>query len=170
MKNLSGLVLDVYDDTSGAILKELFSSSTELPEITKQAHALSVEERDVLPDQAFALILVDKGVELKKFATVDSCNTALSVAYFIKTAHKLPLEAQSVAANNLWAACEHYGLEAPEELKKLAMGLGSMLSSALIIPNQAREAKNNLAATKGSGGMVMTPDQVKQTKTMQGLT
>lgn len=205
MDKLSGLILDVYDDTEGVVLRELFSSSGEIPDMAKEAHALSAEDRDGLPDEAFALVLVNNEVELKKFATVDETNTALSVMYFNKTAHRLPEEAQSVAAENLWAACEMHGLEAPEWLKKTALDLRKMkknldeapdrpqkfpthgegykktaatkeaigalglLSGALVVPQQAGEARKNLAATKGAKGTVMTPGQIKMRRAQMGM-
>lgn len=199
MEKLSGLVLDVYDDSDGTILRELFGTSDKIPELTKQAHALTAEERGLLPDEAYALILMNGDIELRKFATIDAGNTALSIAYFLKTASKLPVEAQSVAAENLWAACDHHGLEAPEELKKvalnlreiksnldkapershpkyptrgkdkLAFGLGGLLTGAMIVPGQVGEARRNLAATKGTQGAVMTPDEVKQRRAMMGV-
>lgn len=180
MEKLSGLVLDVYDDSDGTVLRECFPSPDELPEITKHAHVLTQDERASLPDEAFALILVDDGIELKKFATIDPGNTALSVHYFLKTANKLPVEAMYVAAENLWAACEQHGLETPETLKKLAlalrenptdkvaMGAMGLLSGAMVVPAQLREARKNLAATSGTGGAVLTPDQVKQRRSMMG--
>lgn len=197
MEKLSGLVLDIYDDAGGTVLRELFKGPEGFPEVTKEAHVLSAQERDALPDEAFALILVDRDVELKKFATIDPGNTQLSVLYFLKTASRLPVEAQSVAAENLWAACEQHGLEVPEELKKIALNLREMksnldkapdraqkfathgetkvamgplglLTGAMIVPGQVGEARRNLAATKGSQGAVMTPDEVKQRRAMMG--
>jgi hypothetical protein len=180
MEKLSGLVLDVYDDSDGSVLRECFEDPDKLPEITKQAHVLTQAERSSLPDEAFALILVDGGVELKKFATIDPGNTALSVHYFLKSAHKLPVEAMHVAAENLWAACEQHGLETPKSLKKLAlalredptdkvaMGAMGLLSGAMIVPAQVREARKNLTASSGTGGAVLTPDQVKQRRSMMG--
>jgi hypothetical protein len=102
MEKLSGLVLDIYDDPAGEVLKSVFP-------------------RGCLPDDAFALILEQDGMELKKFATIDPGNTALSVEYFMKTGHKLPAEAQKVAAHNLCCACEWHGIEPPEELQKIAV-------------------------------------------------
>lgn len=176
MDKLSGLILDVYDDTEGTVLRDLFSSSEEVPDMAKEAHALSAEDRGNLPDDAFALVLVNNGTELKKFATVDETNTALSVMYFSKTAHKLPKEAQSVAAENLWAACDMHGLEAPEWLKKTALSLRKeaisplgLLSGALVVPQQAGEARKNLAATSGTKGAVMTPEQVKMRRAQMGM-
>lgn len=117
MEKLSGLVLDVYDDTDGSILQEIFPGPVDLSELEKSAHALTVEEHSALPDDAYALVLVNGDQVMKKFATVDAGNTALSVMYFLKTAHKLPEEAQKVAAQNLTAACGWYGLVAPDLLK-----------------------------------------------------
>jgi hypothetical protein len=198
MEKLSGLVLDVYDDSDGAVLRELFGTADKLPEVTKEAHALTLEERSALPDEAYALILLDGDVELKKFATVDAGNTALSIAYFLKTANKLPIEAQHVAAENLWAACEQHGFEAPEVLQKVALNLRKMkanldnapnrpqkyetnsetklamgplglLSGAMIVPGQVKEVSKNMAATRGTQGAVVTPGEVKQRRAMMGV-
>lgn len=122
MEKISGLVLDIYDDSGGEILRSVFPTANDLPEIVKHAHALTQEERNNLHDDAFALILTQDDVELKKYATVDSGNTALSVTYFLQTAGKLPIEAQKIAAVNLVCACNSYGIEPPEELQKIASG------------------------------------------------
>lgn len=121
MDKISGLILDVYDDRQGQVLRGLFPDPGALPALVKTAHHVTEEERQALPDDAFALVLVNHGEELKKYATIDAGNTALSVEYFLKTGHKLPVEAQKVAAVNLLAACEWHGLEAPEMLKKASV-------------------------------------------------
>ena len=122
MEKLSGLVLDVYDDQRADILRELFPHDLDLPDLIKTAHAITADEYRSLPDDAFALVLVDGDVELKKFATIDAGNTCLSIEYFLKTAHRLPVEAQKVAAINLMAACGWYDIDPPEELQKVAAG------------------------------------------------
>jgi hypothetical protein len=122
MEKLSGLILDVYDDTPGEVLKGMFPTMESLPEIIKTAHHVTPEEREQLPDDVFALILHDGPVELRKYACVDKGNTCLNVEYFLKTAHKLPAEAQKVAAANLCTACDWYGIEVPEPLRVLATG------------------------------------------------
>lgn len=121
----SGVVLDVYDDVGGQVLRSMFSSKDEVPGFVKQAHALTPDELSKLPDDAFALVLLNGEEKLKKFACIDEGNTALSVLYFLKHAHKLPVEARATAAENLKVACGWYGLDVPEELEKEA-GLGSM--------------------------------------------
>lgn len=54
-------------------------------------------------------------------------------------------------------------------LDKEAIGLMGAAMGALTIPEHARTAKNNLAATKGMQGAVLTPGQVKQRKAQMGM-
>ena len=124
MRSTSGLVLDVYDDFNGAVLTGLFPSREDLPVMVKSAHVISAEERKQLPDDAFALVLLNNGETLRKYACIDEGNTHLSVLYFLENAHKLPEEAQKVAAANLQVACGWYGLEC-EALTKVA-GIASL--------------------------------------------
>ena len=116
----SGLILDVYDDFKGDVLRSLYPSSEGLPDFVKTAQVLSSEDRSRLPDDAFALVLQNGEQVLRKFACIDEGNTALSVQYFLKNAHKLPDEAQKIAATNLVAACGWYDLVVPEPLAKIA--------------------------------------------------
>lgn len=159
MEKLSGLVLDVRDDYNGEILRSIFPTDEALPEFVKSAAQLTPELDATLPDDLFAVVLCDGDVALRKFACIDVGNTALSVEYFFKTAHKLPVEAQKVAAENLVTACGWYGIEAPEDLTKIALGLGTALNIGLTAPGMARQAKMNLDATQGAGHVVVTPHQ-----------
>ncbi len=122
MEKLSGLVLDVFDDPSGEVLKQLFPTADDLPEVVKTAMPLTAVDRSKLPDDVFALVLQDGDVTLRKYACVDEGNTCLNIEYFLKTASKLPEEAQKVAADNLLEACRWYDVEPPEALKKLSTG------------------------------------------------
>lgn len=128
MQKLSGLLLDVYDDNHGDTLREMYPERALVPDLVKQAHLLEVEERNKLPDDLFALVLTDGDTTLRKFACTDPGNTALSIAYFLKTGGKLPEQAQKTAAQNLLIACDWYGLEPPEALQKAA-GIGGALMS-----------------------------------------
>ena len=168
MKKLSGLVLDVYDDGEGEVLKSIFPTQESIPDLVKEAHYLQPEERDELSNDVFALELVDGDVTLRKFACVDAGNTALSVEYFLRTRHKLPEEAQKTAAANLITACGWYGIEPPEVLEKVAISPLGALSAAMILPGAAGEAKRNLQATKGTGGQVLTPEQIKARQAQMG--
>ena len=168
MQKFSGLVLDIYDDAAGSVLKEVYADYGDVPDLMKTAHAITQEEYNRLPDDAFALVLEQGGIELKKFATIDEGNTALSVVYFLKNAHKLPVEAQKIAATNLLAACAWHGITPPSQLEKAA-GLGNLLGGALVAPGAIRESKNNLKATQGAGGAILTPEQIQQRKLQMGL-
>lgn len=158
MEKLSGLILDVYDDGSGEILRSIFPTPEGVPKLIKQAHFISPEERAALPDDVFSLILHSGDASLRKYACVDAGNTALSVEYFLKTAHRLPAEAQKIAAENLVTACGWYGIEPPEALQKIAIGLFSAANLALSGPQIAKETrqaiKRNMQMAQASGGMV----------------
>ena len=104
MQKLSGLILDVYDDRKGEVFKAIFPTRDEVPDLIKSAHFMTEDERRALPDDVFALVLHDGDVTLRKFACTDPANVELSMLYFQKTAHKLPVEAQKVAAKNLLVA------------------------------------------------------------------
>jgi len=162
--HLSGLVLDVYDDQSGETLKSIYPSCDAFPPMVKTAHVLTSEEREVLPDDVFALVLSNgDGAAIRKYACVDPGNTVLSVEYFLSNRGKLPGEAQKVAAANLITACGWYGIEPPEELSKVALlghaaSLG--LNLATTIPAARLEAKDRMATARQSGG-VINPDVVK---------
>jgi hypothetical protein len=116
----AGVRFDFYDDPSGELLKKHFPTAEELPEIVKTAHILNPEERDVLRDEAYALVMLNEGKSLRKFACVDPGNTLMSVVYFGETMDLLPEEAVKVAAANLHSACEEFGIEPPLFLKTAA--------------------------------------------------
>jgi len=171
MQKLSGLVLDVYDDPDGEVLREIFPTYARVPEVIKEAHALSQEERAELPDDLYALVLIDEDTVLRKLACVDSGNTALSVSYFLKTAHKLPDEAQKTAARNLITACGWYGITPPGDLEKIALlggawrvgkllhggSLGAGLALAQtpgILKETAKQTKMGLNAARAAGSNI----------------
>jgi hypothetical protein len=114
----TGQILDFYDDVEGqglaGIPAELIS------DFVKEAQYLDEATRNKLPDDVYALVMLDNGKVMRKYACNDSGNTALSVIYFLENKDKLPEEAQKVAAANLVTACGWYGLEPPDELLKIA--------------------------------------------------
>lgn len=120
MHRLSGFVIDQYDDVDGRVLKGLHPDPSSIPEFVKTAAHLGQDQLAKIADDRFALVLLNEGRKLKKFAMVDRGNTALSVAYLLKQAHLLPKEAVKIAAGNLITACQHYGLGIPDELRKTA--------------------------------------------------
>lgn len=106
--------LDFYDDR-GALLRESIPAS-EIPDFVKSASTLF----DPAEMNAYALVLIEDGETLKKFATADAGNAWLSGLYFAKNRHLLPIEAQKVAATNIKRALADYGIEIPTQIEKLS--------------------------------------------------
>lgn len=142
MRGIASFVVDQYDDTSGEILASRFPNPEGLPDFVKTAHRMTDDELTGMPDDAFALVLFDNGVKMKKFAMVDKGNTALSVVYLLEQGHLLPADVIKVAASNLINACEHYGLDVPKHLKEAAQKGVSGVSGKGQTP-YARGAKVN---------------------------
>lgn len=166
MLKLSGLVLDRYDDVDGS-LRDAYTA-----ELEKTARRYTYDELSALPDETFAVILHDGDLTMKKFSMADAQNLAISVEYFMATGHKLPAEAQKVAAANLLKGCQWYGWvlepDKDEELQKIALGIGALLA-ATEVPGAVRESKNQLAASRPAGGAIMTPAQIKAQRMQMGV-
>ena len=166
----SGLVLDVYDDFRGDTLRQLYPRLEDIPGSIKLAHPLSGDDVQRLPDDVFALVLVNDGTKLRKYACIDEGNTRLSVEYFLKHAHKLPVNAQKVAAENLKVACAWYAIDVPEELEKVALSPGGALQLAMAVPiikGTSGEIHRNLEANKAlreAGHNVVTPEMREAVK------
>lgn len=109
--------VDFYDD-GGQVLRDKFGA--DVPDLIKEAEILSDEDINNLPDHAFAVVLVDGGQKMRKFACVDKAHSAVNAIYLMENSRSLPYEARSVAAHNIKVACEHFGLTVPERLSKLA--------------------------------------------------
>lgn len=158
MNKLSGLVIDFGDDETGDVLRSVYPDKADVPDLVKNASPVSSEQREGLPDDVFALVLHDGETIMRKFACIDEGNTALSVLYFIKNAHKLPEEAQKTAAANLCTACGWYDFAVPEELEKIALGLGAALHLGVMGPEALKKSKTgikrNMNVARQSGSMV----------------
>lgn len=156
----AGIVLDLYDNPHD--LRAIFPSVDVIPDSVKVAHRLSTDELAGLPDDSFALVLLNDGDRLRKFACVDEGNTVLNLGYFFLHGHKLPEEAQKTAAANLKVACGWYGIDVPEELEKIALGLGTVMNAAMlpsIVKGTGGQMRDNLAATRQAGNVIMTPHE-----------
>ena len=111
-------VLDPYDDGFGS-LREFFTGRA-MPDFIKTAAIMSNEALGRLPDHAFAVVMLDDGRCMRKYACTDKAHTAVNVMYFLHNQDSLPEPAKIKAASNLKAACEHFGLDIPEQLVKCA--------------------------------------------------
>jgi hypothetical protein len=149
MKKLSGLVLDFYDDAPGEVLRSVFPKLSDVPDLVKSAYFLSTEDRKLLPDDAFALVLQDRDVTLRKYACIDPGNTFLSLLYLNKVAHRLPSSALEKAAENLQEACRWYW-STPDEFVKSA-GIGGTAMNLL-----GGLAKGAIKNPMGAVGKAMT--------------
>ena len=112
----AGVTLDWYDD-DGVTLKRKFPTVASLPGIIKSA---AVRSKELVPNDDFALMMVDRGHVYRKYACQDPGTTAMSVIYFMEHGDKLPEEAQKTAAKNLVESCVTHGLMPPAALTKVA--------------------------------------------------
>lgn len=112
----AGVTLDYYDDR-GETLKALFPNPDHLPDEIKTA---SVRPKEKLPNEAFALIMLDQGHVFRKYACADPGTTMMSSIYFMEYGDRLPEEAQKTAAVNLVAACLRHNIMPPAEMTKVA--------------------------------------------------
>lgn len=115
----AGVTLDWYDD-KGATLREKFPTVDRLPQVIKEAN---IRPKEKLAHDDFALVAIDEGNVMRKFACHDPGTTAMSVIYFMEHGDKLPESAQKLAAANLVEACRRHEFTPPEALEKVALGV-----------------------------------------------
>lgn len=173
----TGSIIDFYDDPNGLVLKTKMAAG-QVPGFIKTAQFLEEPQRGKLPDDAYALVMVDRGEKLRKYACVDKGNSALSVIYFLENKDKLPEEAQKVAAANLLTACKWYDLRPPAPLMKAAGVVGKALTLAtgapLVHSNTVAGAKRHQKAMMpkvgdltGSATMPLSSDTEKTAGILQ---
>lgn len=134
----TGMIIDFYDDLQGTVLKEKVAQAA-LPDYIKEAQFLNEEAQNKLPDDVYALVMVDQGNKMRKYACVDRGNTALSVLYFLENQHKLPEEAQKTAAANLMTACGWHDIDPPMVLEKAAKAEKPGMAARFFGTKKARE-------------------------------
>ena len=100
-KKLASSTLDFYDDPS--LLKDLFESVDEIPEVIKQAE---------YPTNNYDFALIDDGV--KRYPVNDQGNFLLGVYYFDKLGHTLPQELYKEAIFNLMENITRFKSPVPE--------------------------------------------------------
>lgn len=141
----SGMAVDFYDD-GGQILRDKFGS--DVPDFIKMAEALTAEEREHLPDHAFAVVLVDGEKKMRKFACVDKAHSAINAIYLMENAKSLPYEARGVAAHNIKVACQRYGLRVPEKLTKMASRSKRLIDIDGSVPMVSKVKNADLSGTE----------------------
>lgn len=114
MFKLANQVIDAYDDTEKTWLRKLAT-------INPKCNLLSHEQRSQLKDHDFALSVVTKTAsKLNKFPIADKDSTWISMQYFEKNSHKLPIEACEIAAYHLKTASLKHGLHPTPMVMALA--------------------------------------------------
>lgn len=119
--NLDSLIVDLYDDPRGEVLRRVCASPSDLPDFVKEA-SYAPEALEGLPDEAFAVVVLRDTEKLRKLAMHDPGNTALSALYLIEQAKYLPENFVKTAAENLCNACDAYGIAKPAQLEALRGG------------------------------------------------
>lgn len=115
-----GVVVDPYDD-GFASLKEMFDGQ-EMPEFIKEAAIMEESDLRLLPDHAFAVVVLGQGEPMRKYACTDKAHTAVNVLYLQQNQDSIPRSVKIKAASNLLRACGHYSMEPPPWLAKMAQG------------------------------------------------
>lgn len=144
MHEIAGVVLDVYDD-NGSLLTKIGAA---LPAELADLKMLGEVERNRLPDNAFAGVLVNGEERLRKFACHDAGHTLLSCAYFHHTKDRLPASAKIKIAANLISACKAHGLQPPIQLlKAAAKKLIQSDGAEMLVPPGGAKKQGELAGT-----------------------
>lgn len=141
----TGSIIDFYDDPNGLVLKTKMAAG-QVPSFIKTAQFLEESHRDRLPDDVYALVMVNQGEKFRKYACVDKGNAALSVIYFLENKDKLPEEAQKVAAANLLTACKWHDLQPPAPLMKMAGLLGTAMNLTTLHGNVSKGVQRHSKA------------------------
>lgn len=134
MPRLNRHVFDQYDDGDGQVLRSIVHRVEDIPDFVKTSSMLTPEQHVRTSDDQFALVMIEDGGKLRKYAMVDKGQTALSVLYLLKQAHLLPPQAVKVAASNLIHACLRHELSVPEQLKIAAQTGMSPVSGKSHLP------------------------------------
>jgi hypothetical protein len=167
---IAGIVLDLYDDPKGVVLRnKLASSDRQLPPKLASARVLSAEELERLPDRLFAMVATNGDEVVRKYAMHDEAHLVLSMIYFDEAGHLLPPEVQQKVAANLINGCSWYAMDPPEALVKRAMIGGALtaLTAGMGVMDMASKAREG--AQQGRERMeAFRQAQASGTKTSSG--
>ena len=163
----AGVLLDFYDDPTGAVLKSAFPTPDKLPLIVKTAHILTPEEREILRDDAYALVMQNEGKVFRKFACVDPGNTLLSLLYFEKNASLLPESARERAGRVIFERAREFGiLDVVKTAAKSPQRSRDPMRQPMVGDEADWAERTNLRSIQGGkdGGRVAQVSQTLNTK------
>jgi hypothetical protein len=137
MYRLENQILDLYDDANfKQTLPELLPR---IPEFLKTAAAPSPEINKQRPDNVFALCLLTKCAnKLLRYPIDTPADTFFSSEYLQRSFHKLPAGAVKMAATNINAACQRFGINPTAIVKEASKGSipgGNVYVEPLYEPN-----------------------------------
>jgi hypothetical protein len=161
--NLSGVILDVYDDSSCVLLRRMAEEVTDFQKVAA-ASLLDVAELDRLPDRLFALVGTSGGEPIRKYAMHDEAHLRTSLYYFDQVRHLFDAPTQQKIAANLVVGCQWYDVRPPPELLKLAMAMKLLNTglNALTAVDAANQTKGVLAAGRARGAQNMSVLRMNQ--------
>jgi len=154
MKLLDGTVIDVQDDSRGEVLRGVFPEQALIPDSIKVA--MPLKRLSDMEDAHFALVFDNEGQHHRKFACIDEGHTVLSAIYFMKTAHRLPREAQKMAAQGIVESCERYDLPYPAVMVKIANDeayLAGDVRGVAVLPTEKAAGLLGTLASVGQKGL-----------------
>lgn len=115
-KKLENYSLDLFDDSE--FDKTLQKIASNLSSEVQQEELPTINDRDRLEDDQFALTLITKAAsKINKFPIQDRVNTAFSNEYFELNHSKLPLDAQKIAAVFIRKSCEQFDITPHQSVK-----------------------------------------------------
>jgi hypothetical protein len=169
--DLAGVILDIYDDPKGLILRSKVAGRP-LPEKLASAQLLDVADLDRLPDRLFALVAENNGDIIRKYAMNDEAHLATSLIYFDECGHLLPDEVRQKVASNLITGCAWHDLTPPESLVKVAFvgtalnvldAVGQARGAISSSMQHGRENMQALRAAQASGAKVASGREIQLT-------
>lgn len=121
MSNVMSMSLDVVDEVLDGNLEKLAEIVSSLSEEAKVAYVPSMEEQQMREEKDFALVLFHPKNGLQnKYALYTPELTELNLAYLSEKQGTLPEEVIKIAAPNLCAAANKFGIKIPDKFKKYA--------------------------------------------------
>jgi len=179
--NLAGVILDLYDDPKGLVLRQKVAKLGGMPAKLASSEMLDYEELDRLPDRVFALVGTNNGQPLRKYAMHDEAHLLTSLMYFEECGHLLPASVRQKVASNLATGCEWYDVAPPASVKSamlgaamgaLTVGLGGMEAAHGAAEGAAkiRAAQAKVGAAKLASGreVRLTDDQASSMQRAEG--
>jgi len=148
MKISAGAVLDPYDDGFASL--GTFFRKRAVPDFIKTAAIMDVEQRDALPDHAFAVVFVGEHEQMRKYACTDKAHTAVNVLYFLEHQDEIPPTARVKIASNLSKMCQHFSVQPPLALVKTAANRKRLIKTDgadITVPVGRLEKESDLSGT-----------------------